>query len=72
MAASEALNNIVENVSIVLSIALVCASILAGGWMFGSATAHSNRVEHDRQILCLQNGGSIEYETKVGEVCKKR
>lgn len=63
--------DIVENLSIMLTIALIGALILVGGYMIGSATAHNNRVESDRQIECIEHGGRMEYISNAGLICKK-
>ncbi len=60
-----------ENFSIVLGLAVVAAFILVGGWMIGSANAHANRVEHERQFACIDRGGHLEYLSNVGLICKK-
>lgn len=60
-----------DNMGIVLSIAVVCAFILAGGWMIGSANAHNNRVEHERHFDCIDRDGHWEYLANYGLVCKK-
>lgn len=62
---------IVENISIIISIALVGAIILIGGWMIGSANAHNNRVEHEREIECIEHGGRMEYIDRSTLICKK-
>lgn len=60
-----------DNMGIVLSIAVVCAFILVGGWMIGAANAHSNQVEHQRHFDCIDRGGHWEYLSSYGLVCKK-
>lgn len=67
---SSTLRDIVENVCIVMTVALVGAFVLIGGHMIGSASAHSNRVEHERQFHCVEIGGEMKF---VGEskVCVK-
>ena len=59
-----------ENFGIVLGLAVVAAFILVGGWMIGSANAHSNRIEHERQFACIDRGGHWEYLSSHGLVCK--
>lgn len=64
------LKTTIENICIVLSTALVGAFILIGGLMIGSASAHSNRVEHERQFECIDRGGEMSY-IDDGLVCVK-
>jgi hypothetical protein len=40
---------------------LIFGFILTAGWFIGSAIAHSNQVEHDRQITCIKEGGHMDY-----------
>lgn len=60
-----------DNFFLVLGIAVVAAFILVGGHMIGESVAHSNQVEHSRQLDCMNAGGHIEYVTNLGEICRK-
>jgi len=62
---------IVENLGIVLSIAVVATFILIAGYMIGSASAYNNNFEKERQFQCIEHGGHMEYVNNVGIVCKK-
>jgi hypothetical protein len=65
-----AVKEIIDNVCIIVSLALVGGFLLVAGSMIGQATAHDNRVEHDRQFHCLEMGGELKF---VGQerVCTK-
>lgn len=55
------IKDIVENICIVLTVAVIGAFILIAGLMIGSASAHSNRVEHERQFECINLDGKMIY-----------
>lgn len=55
---------IVENICNVLTVAVIGAFILIGGSMIGSASAHNNRVEHERQFECIDHDGKMVYIDK--------
>lgn len=62
---------IVSYVGIALSIAVVAAFVLVGGWMIGSSVAYSTQAERNWQMSCVDKGGHIEYVTNIGNVCRK-
>lgn len=58
-----------ENLTVVLGIVVVGAIILTGGWFIGSANAHSTRVQHEYEMICIDKGANIRYVAEVGKVC---
>jgi hypothetical protein len=63
--------NIIDNIFVLLGIALVGALILIGGYMIGSASAYTGKAEHDRQIECIEHGGHMDRLYNSGLVCQK-
>jgi hypothetical protein len=49
----------VEGITMILTIAVIAASVITAGWFIGSASAHATRVSHEFQITCLEQGGNL-------------
>ena len=62
-------DTVIENLTVVLAIAVAGAFILTAGWFIGSANAHSTRVQHEYEMTCIDKGANIRYVAEVGEVC---
>lgn len=62
-------DTVIENLTVVLAIAVVGAIVLTAGWFIGSANAHSTRVQNEYEMTCIDKGGNVKYVAEVGEVC---
>jgi hypothetical protein len=64
-------NQAVQNLLFIVGIVVVGALILTAGWFIGSAVAHSNRVQKEYEMTCIEQGGNVIYVANVGDVCSK-